>query len=489
MRVELAPTWHREVTKQGQQTTLQRWIARLTWSRARAELVLTAWLAGDADRLLDSQQFATIRDKIASKSLGVRSVFQSCESATMHRFCVLVFTLFHSPAVLGQWMPTLTRGVQSSMTVEANTASMYRMTVTEEHLPPARSCDGMTCGNTNDGHNRLVCSGACPAGCQCSDGWVLEVTAGSGSADPSLAYAISKTAIDRTAAYDAFVLGGWQVVPFITGHEHWISHGPKGTSELQSDLVDLCMTTAKAAQDLAAGSASSPVNGLNFTQMECGCDDCAHTCGLRGSRKGANANGRDICEMPWGFEAYDTPAAFDCIRHSNCPTDANHVISAGDGGACTYYASSEELSRASYNADFCCNGHPEGFEKAIGALPSLKHPHSFMEEYTSPMVTFPVASVVNTSACEEGGDAVITEYTLPPVLYTECDRFSMDVGDYFLYVVNTGATPLGMTLGFQVRGLTDDETYMCVTDAESGASTQAASLSVVLVLLVLFIMS
>jgi hypothetical protein len=45
---------------------------------------------------------------------------------------------------------------------------------------------------------------------------------------------------------------------------------------------------------------------------------------------------------------------------------------------CTFYASSEELSTSSLDADYCCNAYPSEFATMIGALPGPAHPHDWV---------------------------------------------------------------------------------------------------------------
>lgn len=395
-------------------------------------------------------------------------------------FCAVGAALIQSGHhVLAQTYPVLQQGNPMGYTLQPNSVTIFRMPVTAADVPAVPSCDGLTC---DAAHNRLVCAGTCPAGCECSDGWAVEITAGAGTAEAGLAYSLSSTVVDRQVAYKAFVSdGGWEVVPFVTAHEHWISVGRKGTGQLQSDMVDMCMPTAMQARN--GGGRSQPVM-RNFTEMDCNCDDCAHSCGLSGSRKGSNTDSRDLCPQPWAFQQYDTPASFTCIRHSECPVVTNYQY-------CTYYASSEELSRSSYNADFCCNGHPKAFAQAITALGAPRHPHSFMEEYARPTVTFPVASVVNLTSCgDEGGQSTITDYVLPPIMYTECSRADMQVEDYYLYAINTASESRGVTLGFGIRTLAPAETHMCAEalgTAESGASHLVVSASALLLIVMCYV--
>ena len=386
--------------------------------------------------------------------------------------------------VLGQY-PVLSNNGAVGYSVPANGVQIFKMAIAAADVPEVGSCSDLNCEGPENMHNRLVCAGPCPAGCECSDGWAIEIMAGVGSNNPALAFSLSNTAIQRSTAYNDFVRGEWRVVPFVTAHEHFTHVGTKGTGRLELDMVDLCMPTAMKAK---YHGRSQPVL-FNYSQMDCNCDDCAHSCGLTGSRKGSLADGQEICPQPWPYEMHDAPSNRGCVRHSACAMNPSSGRRRSvDYSLCTFYSASQELSRSSYNADFCCNGHPKAFEDAIGALPGLKHPFGFMEEYAAPKVTFPVASIVNLTACEDDdGVSEITDYILPPVMYMECSRSDMQAGDYYLYVVNTGNETAGLTLGYNVRLLTPAETHICVVteDVQSAANRQVGSLAAVVLLLAL----
>lgn len=189
----------------------------------------------------------------------------------------------------------------------------------------------VACGSTCPAEGYMVCSGKCPTGCYCADGWGIYVDAEALGSAPALSMTMADQAPDPTVRDSATAFtkyaatAEWSILPFATlfVHTEDVANSRKRHSSREVyGLVDLCKSTAEAGGATLVGDDQT---------LECNCDGCGDACGVVGSRK----------SMPCG----DTIGV--------------------DYSKCTYYASGDSLSGVAKEAAFCCNAVPAAFEDYI----------------------------------------------------------------------------------------------------------------------------
>lgn len=190
------------------------------------------------------------------------------------------------------------------------------------------------CGSTCPPEGYMVCSGNCPTGCYCADGWGMYVNAEALGSAPALSMTMADqppdpTTRDRATAFTKYAATAeWSVLPFVTlfVHTEEVGNSRKRHSSREAyGLVDLCKSTAEAGGSTLVGDDQT---------LECNCDGCRDTCGVVGSRK-----------------------SMACV--------ADGDTSGVDYSQCTYYASGDSLSGVAQEAAFCCNAVPAAFEDYI----------------------------------------------------------------------------------------------------------------------------
>ena len=250
---------------------------------------------------------------------------------------------------------------------------------------------------------------------------------------PGLAFALSETDVDvdgSSAVYDSFATGAWQTAAFVTAHRHENVKGQKFShNTVEFGQVDLCKATSP-------GKAAS-AKEQTLASLDCNCDDCASSCGVKDSRKA------DSCASLIGGDGFDWQAS-----------------------RCTYYAASSDLSAEATGADYCCNAVPSAFIAEVGALPGVPRPFDWM---AAPRVAFPV---VDGRACTADEPPVqsVSSYRVPAITYHDCARASMADGDYFLYAVNTKAAAATLELSYEARSVTAAEAHACYAADYSAAN-------------------
>jgi hypothetical protein len=238
------------------------------------------------------------------------------------------------PALLtAQIIPQLTPDA-GTYSIDARSVAVFSVDVPDVPVAPA-------CGSVCPKEGYMVCSGKCPAGCYCADGWGIYVDVdtdtpeGSDTNPTGLSLAVADQAPDPAARNSATAFAKyaataeWSILPFVTlfTHTEDVANSRKRSSSREVyGLVDLCKTTAEAG-------GATPV-GTNQT-LECSCDGCGDTCGVPGSRKS-----------------------------KRCLTDRDAFEIEFSG--CTYYASGDALSGPARDAAYCCNAVPAAFEDYIG---------------------------------------------------------------------------------------------------------------------------
>ena len=245
--------------------------------------------------------------------------------------CAAVATVV--PALItAQIIPQLTSDAET-YSIDARSVAVF--SVDASVAPVAPACDSVC---PEEGY--MVCSGKCPDGCFCADGWGIYVDAESLGSARALSLAMADQAPDPATRNSATAFARyaataeWSILPFVTlfAHTEDVANSRKRSSSREVyGLVDLCKTTAQAG-------GATPV-GTNQT-LECSCGGCGDTCGVPGSRKSKQ-----------------------CIADG----DAFDIEFSG----CTYYASGDALSGPADEAAYCCNAVPAAFEDYIGY--ALRH--------------------------------------------------------------------------------------------------------------------
>ena len=290
----------------------------------------------------------------------------------------------------------------------------------------------------------VACSGTCPSGCKCTDGWglYLQPHLFPNTDAGALAFSLSKkkpsSAGELKKAYTAFAKGSWEVKPFVTLYEHteekMNSRKHKSVAEVFG-MVDLCKKSG------------SVVLRDNVT---CNCDDCAHHCGLKQSRK------LDSCD--------------------------SSVTS--DFRGCTYYAAGNKMHSEAMAQDFCCSAVPSEYEKLTEAVaqPARERLDNWK---VLPKVQFPVWA----QACKSAA-ADTSNYAVNKMPYSVCKKDEMKIGLYYLYVVNIAPAPQKVLLGeVKVSSLSASEAKECFyeNDTSGGAlrkpSTLVAAMAALMLLM------
>jgi hypothetical protein len=346
--------------------------------------------------------------------------------------------------VVTQVFPAPVGGLSSSYDVPAQSIRVFSANVSAGAVPPA-------CPSACPASGRLVCSGVCPADCYCADGWGLYFRPSllSPTGGRSLAFSLSTTKPTQAGlskAYAAFTTGKWKILDFKTYYEHMTGAGINRKKaiawtkqkSLEHGMVNLCRLGGETR---------------TLSALDCGCDDCANTCGVRSTRK------------------------FQSCTVGGKPVHVRYGPTAG----CTYYAETKTLIQEAKDTDHCCNAIPSEFEELIGAVGEHAHAHDWRP---TPRVRFPTlrgGGTCNTSTGKVPGAA----WTVGELAYSRCSAASMTTGDYFLYVVNTGSTTQKLRIdSVRVGPLTSSEGDTCweVLTPHSSAAARPSGLGLTIVL-------
>jgi hypothetical protein len=128
----------------------------------------------------------------------------------------------------------------------------------------------------------MVCSGKCPAGCYCADGWGIYVDVdtdtpeGSDTNPTGLSLAVADQAPDPAARNSATAFAKyaataeWSILPFVTlfTHTEDVANSRKRSSSREVyGLVDLCKTTAEGAEIPVEFRAPASPSDASRTEM------------------------------------------------------------------------------------------------------------------------------------------------------------------------------------------------------------------------------